>query len=360
MSYGGIGATSWNRSRARKPTSNDAVHVCVLGAGGLGSAIGGWLARSGVDVTLVARPAHVEAIAADGLRITGIRGEAVIRERLRAVTDAAAVDGDVDYLILGVKTRDTDAALTGAASLRDRTKAACSLQNSVTKDERLRQWTPGATIGASTTESATLVEPGVVRHNATAPIAFYFGELDGKPAERVEVLVDLFGRAGFGAAVTTEIAHVEWEKLLQIALMAAFSVSTLGFLPNAFLPDGWRVRAGAEHYVALAIELLAVYRALGYEPADFFAPYARFRTLAASTPDEAVADIQALGEQMAVAGMKGRPSLHDDLLRGRPTEVDESVAVFVAAADRLGVPVPTVRAALRVIRTLEALVTAPV
>jgi len=36
--------------------------LCVLGAGGLGSVLGGFLAKSGVDVTLVCRPAHADAI----------------------------------------------------------------------------------------------------------------------------------------------------------------------------------------------------------------------------------------------------------------------------------------------------------
>ena len=43
---------------------------CILGAGGLGSVLGGWLAAAGDDVVLVARPPHVEAIRRHGLRIT--------------------------------------------------------------------------------------------------------------------------------------------------------------------------------------------------------------------------------------------------------------------------------------------------
>ena len=62
-----------------------AMRVCILGAGGLGSLVGGMLAESGLRVTLVGRPEHVEAIRADGLRISGISGERRIVGGLDAV-----------------------------------------------------------------------------------------------------------------------------------------------------------------------------------------------------------------------------------------------------------------------------------
>ena len=331
------------------------MHICILGAGGLGSVIGARLAEAGHEVTLVARPAHVDAIRRDGLRLDGIRGAAIVRDGLRAVAHPDDVEGSVDYLILLVKTRDTDVALDSAMGLRDRTAVALSLQNSVTKDERLRSWAGDRTIGASTTEAGTLVAPGVVRHTATAPIAFYFGEIDGTVTPRVEALVDVFTAGGFGARATHDIAHVEWEKLLQISLMSAFSVTAVGFLPDATVADALQVRPGAEHFVQLATELLAVYRALGFEPCDFFAPYSQFRDLADSDLDSAVERALALGRSLAEGGVRGRPSLHDDLLRGRPTEVDDSLGSFLSAADRCGIDVATVRAAYRVIRTLEHL-----
>jgi 2-dehydropantoate 2-reductase len=332
------------------------VHVVVLGAGGLGCVVGARLAETGVDVTLVARPAHVEAIARDGLRVSGIRGDSVVREPLRAVADPNAVEHTVDYLLLTTKTRDTRAALTGADALRARISAALSLQNSVTKDDELAAWI-GAdrVIGATTTEAATMVGPGAVRHTASAPTAFYFGELDGSSSARVTRLADAFARAGMGAQATTDIRQVEWEKLLQIAIVSGFSASTLGFKEGAAFAHGIAVRPGAEQYVTIAHELVGVYCAMGYEPHDYFAPYAQFRDLAAKSFDQAVLDTLELGRGMVERGVLGRPSLHEDIVRGRPTEVDDSLGRFLGEADRLGVEVPTARGAYRVIKTLEAL-----
>ena len=43
--------------------------VAVMGAGAVGCYYGGMLARAGHEVTLIARPAHVAAIARSGLRM---------------------------------------------------------------------------------------------------------------------------------------------------------------------------------------------------------------------------------------------------------------------------------------------------
>jgi len=328
--------------------------VCILGAGGLGSLVGGCLAESGALVTLVGRPAHVEAIRERGLEIRGIRGERRVRRHLEAFASAAQARGHFDHLILAVKAKDTETALAEAESLRGQIGAALSLQNTLTKEESLAAWLGRErVIGASTTEAGTLLGPGVVQHVGTAPTSFYFGELDGRPGERVAALVDAFNKAGFGARQAPDIRQVEWEKLLQIATLCAWSVSALGVMPGGSVAEALVVREAAEHYVAIARELLAVYRSLGYAPQDFFAPYSRFRELERESFEQAVESTRAQGRRMLDAGVIGRPSLHVDLMRGRPTEVEYCLGPFLAQAARQELAVPTLRAGYRIIRTLE-------
>jgi len=334
------------------------LRICILGAGGLGSLVGGWLAESGVRVTLVGRPAHVEAIRERGLIISGIRGARNVRSGLEAVASAEEARGPFDLLVLCVKARDTAAALDAARGLREETRLALSLQNTITKDDALADWIGRQrVIGASTTEAGTLEGHGRVRHVATAPTAFYFGELDGAISTRVAALVDAFTKAGFPAKQAADIQHVEWEKLLQISVLSTWSVSTMGMMPGGSVAEALVVRDAAEHYVAIAQELLAVYRALPYEPQDFFHPFSRFRELGRQSFDEAVAGMQAQGQRMLDEGVVGRPSLHVDLLRGKPTELEYCVAPFLAEADRMGLPVPTARAGYRIIRALEQMLT---
>jgi 2-dehydropantoate 2-reductase len=282
----------------------------------------------------------------------------VVHQHLEAVTEPAAVTEPIDYLLVTVKAADTAKAFVGADALRATSRAALSLQNSVTKDDRLAGWIGDANvIGAATTESATLIAPGRVRHTGTAPVAFYFGEPDGRDSERVADLVVSFQNAGFGCAATDSIAAVEWEKLLQAALIAAFSITAIGFLPDRTITDALQTRPGAEYYVQLAHELLSVYQALGFTPRDYFAPYAQFRQMAAEDVESSVERALQLGRSMADNGVRGRPSMHDDLLRGRACEVDESIGEFVRAAERLGVAAPALLGAYRIVCGYQALMT---
>ena len=136
-------------------------------------------------------------------------------------------------------------------------------------------------------------------------------------------------------------------------MLAAWSVSTMGMMPGGSVAEALVVREAAEHYVAIARELLVVYRARGYEPQDFFRPFSRFREFERWSFEEAVEGMQAQGQQMLDIGAVGRPSLHVDLLHGKPTEVDSCLGPFLTEADRLEIDVPTARAGYRIIRALE-------
>jgi 2-dehydropantoate 2-reductase len=328
------------------------MRICILGAGGLGSVLGGWLAHTGVDVTLVGRGEHIAAIHNQGLEIKGIRGRQVI-DGLSAVTHPAQATGVFDYLILAVKARSTAEALAQSIDLRDRVSVALSVQNTVCKEDDLSAWI-GAdrVIGASTIEGGALLSPGIVAHTATAPTTAYFGELDGQPSSRVAELVDAFRAAGFGSIETEDIVHVEWEKLLQIAIVGGWSASTFGSLGGS-IGQGLLVREAAEQYVQLSRELLAVYRAMGYEPADFYAPFSRFRELDDWTFEQAVREMSSLGASMVEQGLFGRPSLHEDLLHGRPTEIDYSLGTWMAKGQEFGLEAPTARSIYRIVKSLE-------
>ncbi len=332
------------------------LRVAVLGAGGLGSLMGARLAEAGHRVTLIARARHADAIERDGLTVSGLGGDRVVRDRLRAVATAEAIEDGIDCLILAVKTRDTVTALASAESIRDRFGVVLSVQNAMDKDERLAAW-GGAdrVVGAATTEAATMISPGHVHHVASAPTSLYLGDSNGPRSPAVEQIAEMFSGAGIAARVVADIRHVQWEKLLQITIVSAFSASSLAFHPTASFAHGISSRPGAEHYVAIAREFLGVYLALGYEPQDFFAPYSRFRALRDAPFERAVEDTLELARSMLEAGVVGRASLHEDLRNGRPSEVEDLLGVFVEAADRLKIDVPTARGCLRVVRALEAL-----
>ncbi len=330
------------------------MRVCILGAGGLGSIVGGYLAQSGVEVVLIARPAHVEAIRRGGLRISGRRGEMCITENLTAVSSAEEAEGHFDYLILLVKSKDTDSALAGATSLRDRVDTVLSLQNEPARAERLQRWIePSKVIGAVTVEGGTLVEPGHVNNHVTAVKTAYFGELDGSESLRVKRVAEAFTKAGLASLAVSNIMQVTWEKLVQVAAASGWSVSTLAAIPELCFIDGIKIREGAEHNVQITRELLSVYKAMGYRPQNFFAPFSRLKEIDELSMDEAVQVMMEVGAYMEAKNIRSRTSMHDDLLRGRRTESDEMLRPFIDKAAELGLEVPTVTAVWRTMTVLN-------
>lgn len=329
----------------------------ICGAGGLGSVIGGMLARAGENVTLVGRPRHMDAIKARGLRISGIYGDFQVRDNLTCVTHPDQADGAFDLMILLTKAKDTETALAEAASLKDRVSMVCSLQNGIGKEERLRQWAGhDKVIGASTIEGGVLLEPGHALAGLTTPTTAYFGELDGGITPRIEAVAAAFQNAGFGTRAVADIQQVLWEKLMQIGTASGWSVSTLGL--RLYFPDGLEVREGAEQYVLLARDFLKVYKGMGYDPQNYYAPMGQYRELDALPFDEAVDLMQNVGrmfrERAKGGDSEGRTSMHEDMARGRKTEVDVILKPYVDKARELGLETPILDSTYRIIKTQDA------
>jgi 2-dehydropantoate 2-reductase len=325
----------------------------ILGAGGLGSVIGGYLAKAGEDVTLICRPAHAEAINSKGLKISGVRGDHLVRENLTAVTSPDEAAGEFDHLIILVKGKDTETALAQAEGLKTRCKNVFSLQNGIGKEERLRAWAGrDKVVGASTIEGGTLHEPGVVSNPLTTPITAWFGELDGGTSPRTDALAEAFTRAGLEARSVPNIMQVLWEKLVQIGTASGWSVSALGL--RLYFQDGLLVRQGAEHYVALAKDMLRVYGAMGYTPQNFYAPMSQFKELNELDFEGGVAMMMKLGERLKQQKMQGRTSMHEDVIRGKKTEVDFLLKPFLDKAAELGLAVPVLETVYRIVKTQDA------
>jgi 2-dehydropantoate 2-reductase len=331
------------------------MRVLIMGAGGLGSVVGGYLAHTGVDVTLVARPAHAQAIREKGLKITGVRGEFLIKDNLIAIDDPTQAQGEFDYFALMTKAKDSETALKQCDPLKDRIHCVFSFQNAMGKEEILARWIGREkVIGAATIEGATLMEPGVCINPLTTPTTAYFGELDGKITPRVETITDAFNKAGFGTKAVSNIMQVLWEKLVQIGNASGWSVTTLAALDSLYFADGLCVREGAEHYVQIAKELLSIYRGLGFTPQNFFAPMSRLKEMDAMSFEEAVQAMMAQGKELKEKGLvRGRTSMHEDVLRRKKTEVDYIIKPFLEQSKALNIPIPTVTAVYRIIKTID-------
>ncbi len=317
----------------------------IVGAGALGSVLGGYFAQVGADVTLLARKAHAEAIRRDGLRIGGRRGEQVVRN-LHATADPGDLT-PADLLILGVKSYDSQETLASLKHLHAKVAAAISVQNGGGKDEALAEaFGPEAVVGATTLVGATMPEPGRVLH--TNDGWTWVGELDGRTTPRVERIADLFRRSQLRIEVRPDIRTAIWCKLNQMVPAAALSCVTRLHMHQIYLD-----RDLATLFVQMSREVAQVAERLGIPLADFRG--FEVETVCTRPLEEAVESIIRRGQVMRERGMTGvKISTLQDLERGRRTEADQTIGYVVRLAKERGLVLPTVELLYRIIRGIEA------
>jgi 2-dehydropantoate 2-reductase len=292
---------------------------------------------------MLARPSHAAEVQRNGLRL---RGLADFHVRVPALADASGVEA-ADVLLITVKTKDMARALAGVAHLR--IGCAASLQNGVVKNEQIAQvfgWEK--VLGATTMIGAALLRDGEVEY--TLDGITFFGELDGRQSDRVRQIVDVFVHSGLKAAVADDIVAVEWTKQ---AFQNPFApLSALTRLPVH------RVWAHP-HLAALSVhmfrEVVAVAHARGIElskhPAWSLFNIAVWRD---APFEEAVRMIVEVGERVTASGRTHIiPSMLQDVLAGKQTEIEETVGYVYREGLRLGVPVPYTEFAYRAVKAIE-------
>jgi len=144
----------------------------ILGAGAIGSGIGGHLYRTGHSVLLVGRPAHVQQIRQDGLRL--ITADETYALSVPAVSRAQEVGfTEDDVVLLCVKSQDTDPALAEirAAGGDPRRLPILCCQNSITNEPAAARYFRRVH-GVLIVVPGIFLEPGIVHNNSVDNAGF--------------------------------------------------------------------------------------------------------------------------------------------------------------------------------------------
>lgn len=291
--------------------------IAMLGAGGVGSYYGALLARSGVDVTLIARGAHLDAIQSNGLLVRQPDGQWT--SRIDATSDATGLArgyGADDFVILAVKAYALDDVLPSVRAFTERGATVLPLLNGVDTAQRLIAGGVDAArvLGGITYISAARVAPGVVERSGALQ-RVVAGEFDAPASARVWRILDLFRNAGVDAIATDDVRLELWRKFVFLSAIAGVCGATrLPVGPVRETARGWEMLVGAVR------EAATVARASG---------------VAYSAEDEAgaIERIKALPE-----GTK--PSLLLDVEAGRATEIESLSGTVCALGRRCGVRTP--------------------
>ena len=310
------------------------MRIAILGAGAIGSVVGGMLTRAAVDVTLVDQwPDHIEAMKRHGLRLSGTCGEHAIPVHAVHLHELQSVGEPFDAIFLAVKSYDTEwAAQLAAGYLRQPDGVVVDFQNGV-NDERVAAVVGrNRTLGCVIVISAGMYEPGHAIRTDTTSVGFKIGELDGRDTPRAQALAKVL--SGVAAThVTTNLWGERWSKLAVNCMGNALAgLSGLGSAEIRLEPGPRRIA------IQLGGEAVRVGRALGHEIEPLIGIAAQRVVDAAE--GRGLAEVEADLAAEAKRRTGGRPSLLQDVLKGRRTEIDFLNGYVVTQGRTVGVPTP--------------------
>lgn len=292
--------------------------IAVMGAGAVGCYYGGMLARADHEVTLIGRAAHVQAMQANGLLLD----TQTFREQVpvHACTGPEGVQG-ADWVLFCVKSTDTESAGQSMLPYLGAHTLVFSLQNGVDNAPRLTQVLGRPVVPAVVYVATEMAGPGHVKHHGRGELVF--GPFEGSGA----VLAAL-SQAGVPAQVSDNAVGALWVKLI---LNCAYNaLSAISRLPYGQLVQGPGVQDVMRDVVN---ECLSVAQADGVQiPGDVWAAVERIA--------------QTMPAQYS--------STAQDLMRGKPSEIDHLNGYVLRRGQALGVATPANRVLHTLVRLLEA------
>jgi 2-dehydropantoate 2-reductase len=315
--------------------------ICIYGAGAIGGYMGVMLKRGGLDVSLVARGAHLEAINARGLTL--VTKTETITEQMPASRDPRDL-GRQDVVIIALKAHQAWEAAEALAPLLGPETAVVTAQNGVPwwyfhglggahADLRLRsvdpgdrQWNaigPERVIGCTVYPATEIVEPGVVKH--IYGDQFGLGEPNRKESERLTRFAAALTAGGLKPRLFADIRDDIWLKLWGNLCFNPISALTHATLDIIATEPGTRALARN-----MMLEAQAIGETLG----------AHFRV-----------DVERRIDGAAGVGAH-RTSMLQDLDKGRPLEIDALLTAVQEMGRLVGIQTPYIDAVLGLVQQM--------
>ena len=293
------------------------MHIAVMGAGAVGCYYGGLLARAGHTVTLIARPSHVQAIAAHGLRLQTTTSDEHIT--LNANSDVAALK-DAELVLFCVKSSDTESAGAQMKAYLRKDATVLSLQNGVDNAQRLQAVLGQDVIATVVYVATAMAGPGHVQH-------FGRGDLVLGQHPRSEQLAELLSQAAIPSTVSNNVQGALWTKLIiNCTYNAASAITQRPYGELVQQPGMWQLMRSAHD------ECIAVAQAAGVR---------------------LDAPLWPMIENIARTMQGQYSSTAQDLQKNKATEIDHLNGFIVRQGQQLGVPTPVNAALQTLVKALQ-------
>ncbi|MBI2872808.1 MAG: ketopantoate reductase family protein [Chloroflexi bacterium] len=309
-------------------------HIAIMGTGAIGSTIGGFLTQAGEDVTFIDQwPEHVEAMNKNGLKISGTKGNHLVKVKAIHLNQVSLQRDPFDIAFVSVKSYDTPWATRLIAPYLKPEGYVVSAQNSI-NDEVISEivgWS--REVPCVVRLGAGVYEPGhVIRTGDPNRPSFTVGEHHGKTTRRVQELAALMNPIG-KATVTDNIWGERWSKLGTNCMVNAMAALT------NFRSGEVRQRVETRRLcIKIAWELIAMADALGVNiPHVEGVPIPMYKE---AMKGHNLEDVETEMARHGAMSGEGRPSMLQDVMKGRRTEVDFLNGYVVQWGNRLGIEAP--------------------
>jgi 2-dehydropantoate 2-reductase len=335
--------------------------IAVLGLGGVGGCIAAYLVRAGHDLTLIDQwPAHIEAIKKKGLTLTDVDESFTVPATALHLSEVSLLHEPFDVVFMSVKSYDT---VWSTHLIGPHLKPGGMLLPAMNalNDELVAQIVGyQRTVGCVPTISSGAYEPGHVQRTDPKTLhAFTVGELSGLITPRVRQVVEWLQVIGPSDA-TSNIWGSRWSKMVWNSMNNAMA-GLMGPQMESASAEQKELAALVNVVIAAEAARVAVQKGVAMEPTQDL----RMEDFAQASTRETVLEMnerlagararRALtGAQVAHLGVPNRPSLLQDVVKGRRTEVDYLNGAIAQMGRELDIPTPMNDAIVRVVHELEA------
>jgi 2-dehydropantoate 2-reductase len=333
--------------------------IAIMGTGAVGGYAGAHMAQAGEDVTFIDPwPEHVEAMRANGLKISHIKDVPEFTTPVRALhlteVQSLAKEAPIDIAFVCMKSYDTAWATAMIKQYLAPGGYIVSLQNCINEETiaGIAGW--GRTLGSiASSITVDLCEPGHVRRasgkGGKAHTVFRVGEVHGRITDRAKEVCRLVSYAD-SAIVTENLWGERWSKLVTNAMANGMSACT-GLISKEILTDDTLRRFGAR----LGSEAIRVGQALGYQLEEIHHIDPEVIAKAGEGDEKAGKeyDEHRLAEANKPGGGAHRPSMGQDMVKGRRTEIEYLNGFIVGKAKDIGIATPANEALTDIVKRVE-------
>jgi 2-dehydropantoate 2-reductase len=319
-------------------------NMAILGTGAIGSCVGADLTRAGHNVLLIDQwPAHVEAMRANGLRVTMPEEELHTPVKALHLCELCTVSHQFDLVFLTAKSYDSCWMAEFIKPYLKPDGILVSLQNSLNDEWVAPIIGFNRDIGSVVELSAEIFEPGLVKRNTShAGTWFALGELHGRVTPRVEEMAKILRAVG-KTEITTNIWGAKWTKLIANCMLQA-PIGILGL----YEWEATQIPQVFEFCIVLGREAMEVGTTLGY----------RIEAIYGLNPEEFMGSTDEVLEKNLVTlvthiGREARNSVLQDHLKGRYSEVDSLNGLIVKKGKEAGVATPLNEAVTSLTRQIQ-------